>query len=77
MYRNLLAEIVRNNIKKDYIAKILGKSVRAVERKLDGECAFTVPEAKKIMKIFPNCSFDYLFDESVNKNPEPTTKERK
>lgn len=62
MYKNLLAEMVRNDIDKKDLARTLQLSEKTVSNKLNGITAFTVPEAKVIMQMLPkNYTFDYLF----------------
>lgn len=62
MYKNLLAEMVRNDIDKKHLATALHLSEKSVNNKLSGITAFTVPEAKAIMKLLPAAyTFDYLF----------------
>jgi plasmid maintenance system antidote protein VapI len=54
--------MVRNDIDKKKLAAILSVSEKTAANKLSGTTAFTVPEAKIIMKLFPaSCTFDYLF----------------
>ena len=66
MYRNLMAEMIRNDIDKDQIAKQIGKTARTLDLKLNGTTDFTVPEAKAIIQLFDGYSFDYLFEEKNN-----------
>lgn len=62
MYRNLLAEMVRNNITKKQIAKFLGLRVATICDKMNGKYSFKLDEAFKIKtKFFPQLSIEYLF----------------
>lgn len=65
MLHNLKAEIVRHNIKKTEIAKCLNIGNRTLYGKIKGETKFTTDEAFKIQKtFFPECTLDYLFEQS-------------
>jgi len=62
LYPNLEAEMKRNGINNDDIAKALDKSPRAIQDKRSGRTQFTLQEARMIKtKLFPNIDFDYLF----------------
>ena len=62
MYKNLLAELVRNGIERKTLAAILQITEKTVSNKLNGITAFTVLEAKTIMRLLPTaCTFEYLF----------------
>lgn len=62
MYKNLQAEIVRNNVSKENLAQAIGKSYQTIMLKLSGKYPFTLDEAFEIRsRYFPNYSIDYLF----------------
>lgn len=62
MYKNLKAELARNNKNQGSIAKILGISEKQVSFKINGISDFTTSEATKIRdELFPSLALDYLF----------------
>lgn len=62
MYRNLLAEMVRNNITKKQIAKFLDLRVATICDKMNGKYSFKLDEAFRIKKeFFPQLTIEYLF----------------
>lgn len=66
MYRNLEAELKRNEITREQLAQLLGVTVSTMSEKLTKPNRLKVHEAKKIRKtFFPNLTLDYLFEESV------------
>lgn len=69
MYNNLEAEIVRSKIKKNVIAKEIGRSYNTLNLKIAGKYPFTYDEALQIHeKFFPQCDFKDLFKKSDFKN---------
>lgn len=59
---NLRAEMQRNNISFDDIARCIGKSERTARDKEACRVAFTLPEAIKIRdSFFRGMSLEYLF----------------
>ena len=63
MYRNLLAEMVRNNITKKQIAKFLDLRVATICDKMNGKYSFKLDEAFRIKKeFFPQLTIEYLFE---------------
>lgn len=72
MYRNLEAEAVRKNIKKEAMAEAIKKSYNTLTLKMSGKYPFTYDEALKIQEtFFPECDLKVLFD----KTPNPSQKE--
>ena len=64
MYKNLLAEMTRNNIKKQDVAEALNISLSTVWAKFNGQSMFTLGDAATIQrKFFPNLTIEYLFSE--------------
>lgn len=62
MYKNLKAEMLRQDVSIQQIADALKLKVDSVSRKLSGKVNFTIREAKTISKLFKeNNSVDYLF----------------
>lgn len=62
MYNNLEAEIVRRRIKKQDIAKEIGRTYNTLNLKIAGKYQFTYDEALTIQeKFFPECDFKELF----------------
>ncbi|ANY71694.1 DNA-binding protein [Paenibacillus ihbetae] len=68
MYKNLRAEMTRNDVTIGDMAKVLGVRYATVNDKLNGKFRFYYDEASKIKRhFFPNCDLEYLFD-STNQN---------
>lgn len=62
MYNNLEAEIVRKRIKKQDIAKEIGRTYNTLNLKIAGKYHFTYDEALVIQeKFFPEYDFKKLF----------------
>ena len=63
MFKNLEAELVRNNISKEAVAQLIGKSYKSVTQKINGKYPFTIGEAFLIRHdMFPKLTMDYLFE---------------
>lgn len=63
MYKNLKAEMLRQDVSINNIADALELKVDSVLRKLSGKVNFTVKEAKIVAGLFKeNNSIDYLFN---------------
>lgn len=63
MFPNLMAEMKRNNIKQDDIAKCIKKCHSNTNFKFNGKAEFTLKEMQEIQKnIFPGLTLDYLFE---------------
>lgn len=70
MYRNLKAEMTRNEVQRKDIADFLGIRYATVVDKINGKYQFKLEEAFSIKKrFFPNLSLEYLFaaDESCSR----------
>lgn len=68
MYNNLEAEIVRKRIKKQDIAKEIGRTYNTLNLKIAGKYQFTYDEALTIQeKFFPECDFKKLFEKFDSK----------
>lgn len=62
MYRNLKAEMSRNNISPNDIAKYLGVSEYRIKNMIYGKVKFSVLDAIKIKnEFFKDMSVEYLF----------------
>ena len=64
MYMNILAEMTRNGLTREDIAKKLNLSLPSFRKKLAGQIDFKISEIKKIISLLGNdLSFEYLFEE--------------
>lgn len=62
-YGNLKAEMGRNNISIEAIAKLLGIHRNSVSNKVNGNSSFTIEESAKIQEVFfPDKELKYLFE---------------
>ena len=61
MYKNLEAELARNGISKNSLAKTLNLSQKGLYSKLSGETDFTLTEVMKIKSLFKGLTLEYLF----------------
>ena len=63
-FKNLRAEMARENVTIGDIAEFLGVRFATVSDKMNGRSPFKFSEATKIRKkFFPKCSLEYLFDD--------------
>lgn len=71
MYRNLEAELARQDITKTKIAQELGITLGTLSLKLNGKYKLTLPEAIKIKKILNvDLPIEYLFEtKDIRANP--------
>lgn len=61
-YKRLFAELFVKDITKKDIAKLLGKSISAINSRFNGETSFTCNEVLKIMQeYFKDSSAEYIF----------------
>lgn len=66
-YRNLKAEMKRNELGVALIANAIHKSVSATSKNLNGKGQFSVKESLIIRNsFFPDCTIDYLFSTEEN-----------
>ena len=68
MYRNLKAELARNDLTLADVAKVLGVKTSTMSMKMNKPNRLKFEEARKIQStLFPNLSMSYLFatDESA------------
>ena len=62
-YKNLCAEMVRNNVTSTDIANVLNISKYSADNMIYGKVKFSVIDAIKIKnKLFSNLSVEYLFE---------------
>ena len=67
MYKNLLAEMARQNITKKDLSEFLHTRYGTIIDKTNGKYDFKLGEALRIKeKFFPNLSIEYLFKKSEN-----------
>lgn len=65
MYMNILAEMTRNGITREELAKKLNLSLPSFRKKLAGQIDFKIGEIKKIISLLGNdLSFEYLFEDT-------------
>lgn len=63
-FKNLEAEMVRNDLKPEKIAEKLNVGLNTVRRKLSGDIGITLAEAKEIQSLFTTeFTIDFLFAE--------------
>lgn len=63
MYRNLEAEMARNNIKLQELADGIGINISTASAKMNIQNRFRLDESKRIIeKFFPDLTMDYLFE---------------
>jgi plasmid maintenance system antidote protein VapI len=69
MYINLQAEIIRKGLKKELIAREIGRTYNTLNLKIAGKYPFTYDEALIIQeKFFPEFKLKELFQKSNSKN---------
>lgn len=65
MYKNLKAEMIKQDITIKDIASLLNIKVDTARLKVNGKIPFRMPECKEIVSLFQeNNSIDYLFSEN-------------
>lgn len=63
MYKNIEAEIARNDLTRKEIAETLGLSISTVSLKLNGKASITLNEAIKLKKLLKtNMPLEELFN---------------
>ena len=60
-FPNLLVEMKREGISQNRLAVLSGINHWSLCRKMCGKNDFTLSDMRKIQKVFPNCTLDYLF----------------
>ena len=61
MYKNLFNLLDQRHISAPMLAKVLDLSNGAALKKIKGEYDFKLSEARKVMELFPEYDFDYVF----------------
>jgi DNA-binding XRE family transcriptional regulator len=56
--------MVRHNIDRKQLESVLDVSKVTIHNKLTGKKSFTIDEAKKVLALFPDATFEYLFHKS-------------
>ena len=62
MFKNLNAEMARNNITIKSLAERTGIGYESLKNKMSGTTEFKRSEMVAIKREFPDCSLDYLFN---------------
>lgn len=62
MFPNLKAEMARYDITRAQIINALNITQKSYSNKMSGRTEFTLSEIKRIKKMFPGLSLEYLFD---------------
>lgn len=64
MYRNIIAEMARNEYTRAFVAKKLKMSVATLRKKIAGKSDWKSREIENLLSLFGNkVSFEYLFAE--------------
>lgn len=72
MFRNLRAEMAREGLSGNAVAKEIGITGRSFSSKMQGASEFTRSEMKKVKCLFPKLlTFEYLFDLDVQDSERP------
>jgi len=61
MYRNILAEMARNDMTREKLADFLGLALPTLRKKMNGVVDFKKSEIDKLMSEFGK-SYEYLFE---------------
>lgn len=65
MYKNLKAEMARENVTNEEIANAIERNEKTFRNKLMGITSFTLSESMKIRDtFFPKLELEYLFEQS-------------
>lgn len=63
MYMNILAEMTRNGLTREDVAKKLNLSLPSFRKRLTGQIDFKLSEINTLISLFGNnVSFEYLFE---------------
>ena len=66
MFKNLMAEMARNNMTRKDICKLAGCAQSTLRSKMTGETEFTLNEMKRIQSAMNGeLTLDYLFERTV------------
>lgn len=62
MFNNLIAEIARNKLTQNDLAKVLGVTPKTISNKINGKSDFTLTEINAIKNLLPSgLTLEYLF----------------
>lgn len=61
-YQNLKAEMARNGLNSEAVAKVAGVTARTVQNWLKGESEPSISQGLSVMALFEDCSAEYLFE---------------
>lgn len=64
MFQNLEIELMKRRITRKQLAEALGISESALRNKIKGRADFTFSEIKKILEIFSDLPWEYLFEQT-------------
>ena len=71
MFRNLLAEMARNNFSGKDVSELIGMDYGSWRNKMRGRTEFTLGEMLNIRnKVFPDMTLDYLFASNIENERE-------
>lgn len=63
MYWNIIAEMARNNMTREDLAKKMGISIATLRKKIKGKSDFKNSEIEILLSVFGNgVTFEYLFE---------------
>lgn len=62
MFPNLRAEMARRKISAKQLSEKLGITSKTFENKMNGSTDFKYGEMRAIRFLFPDCSYEYLFE---------------
>lgn len=61
MFQNLRAEMARRKMTAKQLSEEVGFSYESLKNKMSGTTDFKLGEMVAIKRIFPECSYEYLF----------------
>lgn len=61
MYKNLKAEMIKQNVSNKEIALLLGIKVETVRLKINQKIPINIEDCRKIARLFKDSSVEYLF----------------
>lgn len=64
MFKNILAEMARNSLKRSELANILNVTEHTLRKKLSGEQDFKFSEIETMLQLFKDVNYEYLFKKS-------------
>ena len=64
MFQNIEIELLKRKMTRKQLADEIGISESALRNKIKGRAEFSFSEIKKILEIFNDLSWDYLFEQT-------------